>query len=298
MNFAAIPAELRRAAALGRLALGRASTRRPASARSRPYCPTDLRRHGSSHEPGDVGDVRAGGRRRRSGQGRRDRVRARAALRRRRPRRGAPGGRPGSGRARARHLHRAISLRRRTSRRPQSRPERGGRHPKGSASSRTTGSSTSRATTSPARRRRSRSGRPSSTRCSSSSCRSRSLREIHLAPSRQPVDLDDQRAPRAHVRLRTATVRRPLGRPLGARYASQSEADLALCSHLAFWTGRTRARIDRLFRSSGLYREESGTTRRLPRARRSRRRSQRAARYRPPSERSRGSDSVDSVAAF
>lgn len=37
-------------------------------------------------------------------------------------------------------------------------------------------------------------------------------------------------------------------------YGSQSEADLALCSHLAFWTGGDAERIDTLFRASGLYR--------------------------------------------
>jgi putative DNA primase/helicase len=40
------------------------------------------------------------------------------------------------------------------------------------------------------------------------------------------------------------------------RYPSQSEADLALCRHLAFWTGRDAARMDSLFRQSGLYRPE------------------------------------------
>ena len=35
---------------------------------------------------------------------------------------------------------------------------------------------------------------------------------------------------------------------------SQSEADLALCNHLAFWCGRNPARMDHLFRQSGLYR--------------------------------------------
>ena len=39
-------------------------------------------------------------------------------------------------------------------------------------------------------------------------------------------------------------------------YASPSEADLALCSLLAFWTGPDPARIDRLFRESRLYREK------------------------------------------
>ena len=37
-------------------------------------------------------------------------------------------------------------------------------------------------------------------------------------------------------------------------YLSQSEADLALCAKLAFWTGRDAERMDRLFRQSGLYR--------------------------------------------
>lgn len=39
-------------------------------------------------------------------------------------------------------------------------------------------------------------------------------------------------------------------------YPSQSEADLALCNHLAFWTGGDRHRIDQLFRQSGLYRDK------------------------------------------
>jgi hypothetical protein len=37
-------------------------------------------------------------------------------------------------------------------------------------------------------------------------------------------------------------------------YASRSEADLALCSHLVFWTGGDPDRIAKLFRQSGLYR--------------------------------------------
>lgn len=36
-------------------------------------------------------------------------------------------------------------------------------------------------------------------------------------------------------------------------YHSRSEADLALCSLLSFWTGPDPVRIDRLFRQSGLY---------------------------------------------
>jgi hypothetical protein len=41
-----------------------------------------------------------------------------------------------------------------------------------------------------------------------------------------------------------------------ADYGSHSEADLALCGMLAFWTGGDAARIDSLFRQSGLYRKK------------------------------------------
>jgi len=39
-------------------------------------------------------------------------------------------------------------------------------------------------------------------------------------------------------------------------YESHSEADMALCRLLAFWTGRDRGRMDRLFRQSGLARDK------------------------------------------
>jgi len=39
-------------------------------------------------------------------------------------------------------------------------------------------------------------------------------------------------------------------------YPSQSEADQALCNTLAFWTGCDKARMDRLFRQSGLMRDK------------------------------------------
>lgn len=38
--------------------------------------------------------------------------------------------------------------------------------------------------------------------------------------------------------------------------ASRSEADLALCSHLVFWTGGNPSRVDELFRRSGLMRSK------------------------------------------
>ncbi|KAB1198966.1 MULTISPECIES: hypothetical protein [Haloferax] len=39
-------------------------------------------------------------------------------------------------------------------------------------------------------------------------------------------------------------------------YDSHSEADMALCSMLAFWTGGDAAQMDRVFRNSGLYRDK------------------------------------------
>lgn len=39
-------------------------------------------------------------------------------------------------------------------------------------------------------------------------------------------------------------------------YPSQSEADLVLCNHLAFWTQKDADQMDRIFRSSGLYRDK------------------------------------------
>ncbi|BCO08785.1 hypothetical protein GF1_11610 [Desulfolithobacter dissulfuricans] len=42
-------------------------------------------------------------------------------------------------------------------------------------------------------------------------------------------------------------------------YASQSEADLALCSILAFWTKNDQQAMDRIFRASGLYRPKWDT---------------------------------------
>ena len=44
-------------------------------------------------------------------------------------------------------------------------------------------------------------------------------------------------------------------------FPSQSEADLALCNQLAFWTGRNEAQMDRIFRSSGLMRKKWDTKR-------------------------------------
>jgi hypothetical protein len=39
-------------------------------------------------------------------------------------------------------------------------------------------------------------------------------------------------------------------------YPSRSEADQALCNHLAFWTGNNAEQMDRIFQASGLYRDK------------------------------------------
>ena len=81
----------------------------------------------------------------------------------------------------------------------------------------------------------------------------------------QPLELDDaallERAKRARNGDRFARLW--AGDRTG--YQSRSEADLALCNQLAFWTARDTARMDRLFRQSGLMRDkwdrrQSGST--------------------------------------
>jgi hypothetical protein len=75
----------------------------------------------------------------------------------------------------------------------------------------------------------------------------------------EPVDLDDREllevARRARNGARFARLY-DVGDWAGAGYESQSEADLALCNHLAFWTGRDAARMDRLVRGSALIRDK------------------------------------------
>ena len=71
-----------------------------------------------------------------------------------------------------------------------------------------------------------------------------------------PVDLDDVTLlEKARMAANGAKFER-LWNGDWSDYPSQSEADLALCSQLAFWTGREPDRVDRLFRQSGLYREK------------------------------------------
>jgi putative DNA primase/helicase len=72
-----------------------------------------------------------------------------------------------------------------------------------------------------------------------------------------PVDLDDRDLIDKALSASNGNEFRALWQGAwDGRYPSQSEADLALCASLAFWTGRDSDRIDRMFRSSGLYREK------------------------------------------
>lgn len=72
----------------------------------------------------------------------------------------------------------------------------------------------------------------------------------------QPVSLDDNAL---LVKAQAAKDGEAFKRLLDGDwvgYPSQSEADQAFCNKLAFWTGKDPARMDRIFRSSGLYRDK------------------------------------------
>lgn len=71
----------------------------------------------------------------------------------------------------------------------------------------------------------------------------------------QPVDLDDQELLEVAFTLLGAKFKALWEGAWQGRYETQSQADLALCSFLAWLTGRDAGRIERMFRSGGLYRE-------------------------------------------
>ena len=80
---------------------------------------------------------------------------------------------------------------------------------------------------------------------------------VAIASRSAPVTIDDRELLERAMAARNGAAFRDLweGR-WEHRYSSQSEADLALCSMLAFWTGNDPARIDRSFRASELYRDK------------------------------------------
>jgi putative DNA primase/helicase len=67
-----------------------------------------------------------------------------------------------------------------------------------------------------------------------------------------PTDLADSELLSRMFRARNGAEVESLFRGDSSRHPSGSEADLALCSHLAFWTGGDTVAIDRLFRQSAL----------------------------------------------
>ena len=73
----------------------------------------------------------------------------------------------------------------------------------------------------------------------------------------QKLDMDDNEIVDKARNCRTGSLFQLLysGNWQGV-YNSQSEADLALCNHLAFWTQKDATQMDRIFRTSGLYRDK------------------------------------------
>ena len=72
----------------------------------------------------------------------------------------------------------------------------------------------------------------------------------------QPVDVDDSALIALAVKAKNGSKFAALWNGNVNGYGSSSEADLALCCHLAWWTGGDEKRIDRMFRQSGLMRDK------------------------------------------
>jgi hypothetical protein len=78
--------------------------------------------------------------------------------------------------------------------------------------------------------------------------------ERQASPPEEPLDLPDRELLQRMFAASNGSAVRRLWEGDTEGYPSHSEADCALCAHLAFWTGGNRDRIDRLFRQSGLCR--------------------------------------------
>jgi putative DNA primase/helicase len=73
---------------------------------------------------------------------------------------------------------------------------------------------------------------------------------------RQPLSLSDSEIIRRAKAAKNGAAFTALWEGNTTSYSSHSEADLALCTHLNFWTSGNAETIDRLFRQSALYREK------------------------------------------
>jgi putative DNA primase/helicase len=86
---------------------------------------------------------------------------------------------------------------------------------------------------------------------------SRKLLDATVIPSPIPsVACDDELIAKAKSAHNGAKFERLWNGDWENDYPSQSGADSALCSHLAFWTGRDLSHMDALFRRSGLMRKK------------------------------------------
>ncbi len=90
-------------------------------------------------------------------------------------------------------------------------------------------------------------------------------RQIPQQAPKEPAELDDLQLIEKARRSKGGPKFTALWSGDASSYKSRSEADQALCNILAFWTNRDPARMDRLFRRSGLMREkwdrrQSGST--------------------------------------
>jgi len=80
-------------------------------------------------------------------------------------------------------------------------------------------------------------------------------RPTPTAAAQQPANLDDQEVLNAAFKSRNGdSIRRLWDGDTSAHDSDQSRADLALCSHLAFFADYDEHQVDRLFRQSGLMR--------------------------------------------
>ena len=93
------------------------------------------------------------------------------------------------------------------------------------------------------------------------------LRELHseIFPAEKQIPIRDQLVPNSlldqelldkAMSAKNGSKFERLWNGDSSGYLSHSEADLALCSMLAFWTGPDAGRIDQLFRQSGLMRKK------------------------------------------
>ena len=67
---------------------------------------------------------------------------------------------------------------------------------------------------------------------------------------------DNELLERMYASRSGAAIRALMAGDASAQGGDRSAADMALCSHLAFWCGGDAARMDRIFRSSGLMRDK------------------------------------------